>query len=168
MAQPTQPNEEQVNKMLARNTHHTGHGFTLIELMIIIAVVGFLLVLGTPMYLDSITKSRRADGMRDLMELASRQERYYAQNGTYAGDVLDLDASNLDPDDPTIAISSEGFYELDIAQCLEGGVQVPYTRCYMLLARPRGAQESDTQCATLSVDRLGQRNASGPRGEKCW
>ena len=59
-------------------------GFTLIEVMIVIVILGILVTVGLPSYQDSIRKSRRADGMAALMELSARQERFYAQNSVYS------------------------------------------------------------------------------------
>ena len=58
-------------------------GFTLMEIMIVIAILGILLMVVLPSYSDSMRKSRRADGIRDLVEIGSRQERFYAQNSRY-------------------------------------------------------------------------------------
>ncbi len=130
-------------------------GFTLIELMIVVAVLGVLLLLVLPGYTESVRKSQRADGMRFLMELASRQERFYAQNGTYTDDPNDLGLEST--------TSSEGHYSLTVASCGAG-----IATCYKLTATPIGGQAKDTKCANFSIDSLGQRTASGSLGDQCW
>ena len=62
-------------------------GFTLMELMIVVTIIGILLAIVMPNYSESIRKSRRSDAIKELMELASQQERFYAQNSTYTEDI---------------------------------------------------------------------------------
>ena len=57
-------------------------GFTLIEAMIVVAILGIIAAFGYPSYRDQVIKSRRADGMAALLELADRMERHYSDEGT--------------------------------------------------------------------------------------
>jgi type IV pilus assembly protein PilE len=143
-------------------------GFSLIEVMIVLVIIGILLLVAVPGYQDSMKKSRRADGMRDLMELVSRQERFYAQNSRYTDDIntaagLNFD-SDLDAEDDTI--SSEEHYILSVEACDGGSLNT----CYVLKATPRGGQETDP-CGTLTVDSRGVRDHTGSPdndGLQCW
>lgn len=58
-------------------------GFTLIELMIVVAIVGILAAIAYPAYQDSVLKGRRAEARTALLELMQQQERYMTQRGTY-------------------------------------------------------------------------------------
>ncbi len=58
-------------------------GFSLIELMIVLAIIGILSAIGYPSYDSYMKKSRRADGKIALQRMADRQERFYLQNNTY-------------------------------------------------------------------------------------
>lgn len=136
-------------------------GFTLIELMIVLAIMGILLAVVVPSYSDSVRKSRRADAMKELMELGARQERFYAQNSTYTIEI-ELNSGLGIVDGET---SSGGYYTLSAEAC---SVAQPITRCYLLKATPIGSQLKDTACGTLSLDRLGVRQATGTLGDKCW
>jgi type IV pilus assembly protein PilE len=60
-------------------------GFTLIELMIVIVIVGILAAIGVPAYQDSVKKGKRADAQGVLMNAANNMERFFTSNGTYTG-----------------------------------------------------------------------------------
>lgn len=136
-------------------------GFTLMELMIVVSIIGILLAIVMPNYSESVRKSRRADAMKELMELGAMQERFYAQNSTYTTEIEGADGLNLER-----TITSEGYYRLKSEACPDKDI----TTCYLLTATPMPttSQVKDTQCATLSLDRLGNREGSGTLGEKCW
>lgn len=134
-------------------------GFTLIELMFVVVIIAILLMVAVPMYQESMNKSRRTDGMRDLMDLASREERFYAQNQRYTIEISGADGLNLERTE-----SSERHYNLIAGPGACGDIN----RCYKLSAIPKGVQDKDTGCGTLSVDSLGQRKASGSLGDTCW
>ena len=127
-------------------------GFTLIELMIVIAIVGILAVVAYPSYLDSIRAARRADAMDALLTLQNLQEKYRANNTTY-GTMAQIGGS---------AASSDGYYTLAVA----GNTAVAYT--LTATAAAGTSQAADTGCTapTLTV------SAASPRGVKapaaCW
>lgn len=58
-------------------------GFTLIELMIVVAIVGVLASIAYPSYLGQVVKTRRVDVQRELVTFAQSMERYYTVNGRY-------------------------------------------------------------------------------------
>ena len=66
----------------------TGAGFTLIELMIVVAVVAILASIAVPAYQEQIRKSRRAQAKADMVEYAQMAERYFTVNNTYVGFTL--------------------------------------------------------------------------------
>lgn len=68
-------------------------GFTLIEVMITVAIVGILAAIAYPSYIDYVTKSGRAEGVAAVMEVANLQEQYYLDNRTYASDLTKLGMS---------------------------------------------------------------------------
>ncbi|MDE0952151.1 MAG: type IV pilin protein [Halioglobus sp.] len=133
-------------------------GFTLVEAMVVLAIVGILMAVTVPMYQESVRKARRSDGMDDLLELASRQERFFAQNSVYTLTIDGPTGLNLGR-----TTSSEEFYNLSVLPC-DAGIET----CYVLTAAPAGAQTMDTACGSLTLNRLGQRNATGTLGSDCW
>ena len=82
-------------------------GFTLIEVMVVVAIIGILAAIGYPSYQNQVQKTRRADAKAALMEFAQGAERYYTQNGDYDGYVPPFDESPRD--------SSNKFYDLVFA-----------------------------------------------------
>ncbi len=102
-------------------------GFTLIELMIVVAVVGILAAIAYPSYTDSIRKARRSDGKAALMNAAQRMEVYYARNAAYTGATL---ANTNIP-----ATSEEGYFNISI--------NVPNASSYTLQATAAGDQAND-------------------------
>jgi type IV pilus assembly protein PilE len=144
-------------------------GFTLLELLIALAILGILGALGYPVYVEQLRKAHRAEGMAELLELADRMERHYADAGTY--DVrpggADMDAATLWKDTTTY-----GYYSLSI----DAGTN---RKAFTARATPtaRGGQDRDP-CGTFVIDALGMRTldttnggrraATGLGAGDCW
>lgn len=133
-------------------TEHPGKtppgGFTLIEIMLVLAVLGILLSLAMPSYRDFLTRTHRTDALGQLMLIATCQERVRAATGRY-----------------------------DTAQCLPGtGAHYRYVYLatenqpdlyFQAAAVPLGAQTVDF-CGRLSLDALGARAAGSGDTSRCW
>lgn len=133
----------------------SNRGFTLIEVMIALVVVGLLSALAYPSYQQQVAKGRRTDAKQSLLELSQRMERYYTERGTYVGAALG--AAGLYP-----SVTNGGFYDLSItAQTLDG---------FTVQATPRGAQVGDA-CARFLYNQVGDQTVSGDAtlsAVKCW
>ncbi len=120
-------------------------GFSLIELLVAVAIVGILAAIAYPSYVDQVRKSRRAEAQNLLMEIAQREERYYAQNATYTNDLTVLNysvASNL----PT----ENGHYQVSITAADSTN--------YTIEATPQGDQADDL-IQGFRVDATGKKEA---------
>lgn len=116
------------------------NGFTLIELMIAVAVVGILLAVALPSFMDSIRKGRRSEAFAALSAIQQAQERWRSNRAAYTTTLADLGV--------TSAVSTPGgYYTLSIASASATG--------YVLTAVGSGSQLSDGQCANLGVEMNG-------------
>lgn len=122
-------------------------GFTLIELMITVAILAIIVGIAVPAYNNQVQKSRRADGQSALLSAAQQLERCFTTTNSYAG------CAYTDT-------SQDGFYA--ISRLNEDSAAT-----YTLQAAPQGAQAADTECGTLTLDHLGRKgHADG--GTRCW
>ncbi|WP_439887513.1 type IV pilin protein [Pseudomonas sp. MBLB4123] len=141
----------------------TQRGFSLIELMIAVAIVGILAAIAYPSYQSYVLKSGRSDGQAKLMEILQAQERFFSQNQTY---VTNLGAGGLGYGVAADAAvpSNEGRYTIS-AQACGGGI----ADCVQLTATRAGAQANDTQCGNLSLDSRGTKGETGTLTvQDCW
>jgi type IV pilus assembly protein PilE len=134
-------------------------GFSLIELMIVVAIIAILAAIAFPTYTRYTIKTHRVAAEGCLSQYASYMERYYTTNLRY-----DKDAGGVANTPPVLdcATSSQQSYTLPAAAASAG--------TYTLTATPVGMQlAKDTECGTLTLDQAGTRLASGPGGvAQCW
>lgn len=116
-------------------------GFTLIELMIVVAVIAVLAVIAVPAYNDSVTKARRSDGQAALMDAMARQERFFTQNNTYTTNFAALPLGTGSPD---------GHYTLSAAACAGATIAT----CVIVTAAPQARQAHD---GALTLNSRGQK-----------
>ena len=134
-------------------------GFTLIELMVVVAVVGILVGIALPSYQDSVRKGRRGQAKSDLVELAQRAERFHTVNNAYdAGDGFWDSVADEDKQSPRG--SGPAHYLI---------TEVEGANSFTLTAEPQDGQVADTRCGVLTINQAGQKTEDGT-GEvsDCW
>ncbi|MDR8014851.1 type IV pilin protein [Ectopseudomonas guguanensis] len=150
--------------MFAKNNHGTGWGaksagFTLIEVMIVVAIIGIIAAIGYPSYQEHVRKARRADAQTALMELAQFMERHYTANGRY------LTSANAAPTLPFTEAPKDGAsksYDLAFA------ASSPTANSYTLQATPKNSMAGD-KCGTLTLTNTGAKGqATGATMADCW
>jgi len=149
--------------------HAPPTGFTLLELLVALAILGLLTAFSYPVYVDQVRKARRAEGMAGLLELADRMERHFADQGTYDQRFggADMDAATLWKDTTT-----HGHYTLSIDP---GTSDLSFTARATPTARdgqdrdPCGTFVIDAQgVRSLDTTNGGRRAATGATAVDCW
>jgi type IV pilus assembly protein PilE len=136
------------------------HGYTLIEVMVTVAIVALLATVASAVYSSQIQKSRRTDARSALLDLAGREEKLFSTTNAYSGTPSDLGYAAVGTPFP-ITVGS-GYYQVTAT------VPNPPVS-YVITATAIGMQTSDTQCATLSVNQLGAQTSTGSAtAATCW
>ena len=133
------------------------HGMTLLELMIVIAIVGILASMAIPSFNDSVIKARRADARNSLFDWQLRQAEYYADNISYAS-VSTINGSGADTVD-----SGEGYYEMTVTSS--------DTTTFQMTATPKSGttQASDSECASyFCINQDGPLYTGSCAAQVCW
>lgn len=136
-------------------------GFTLIELMVVVAIVAILTMVALPFYEEYVIRSNRSVGAAELMKLASRQEQFFIDNKTYAVTLGSLGYINTRIDREGQQVATGGIYSLSLDSGLGSSGSV-----YLLKAAPQGKVQVKDDCGTLTLNHLGQRGDDG--GSRCW
>lgn len=135
-------------------------GFTLIELMMSLAILSILVAIAYPSYLSQVQKSHRTSAKTALLDLASREAQYYSTNNAYNYTLTSLGYSGAGTSTGTIAIPSTTtqYYDLSVAVRTSG-------TGFVAQATPVGSQAADA-CATYEINDLGVKSVTG--SGNCW
>ncbi|MDO9423977.1 MAG: type IV pilin protein [Methylobacter sp.] len=130
-------------------TFKRSSGFTLIELMIVVAIIGVLASIAYPAYTEYVIRAKRSDGKAALLQVQLAQEKYRANNVSY-GTLAQIGVSATSPD---------GHYTIAVS----GNTATAYTATATPLA-----PFADAKCGALGIDQAGVKTAGSGTVANCW
>jgi type IV pilus assembly protein PilE len=147
------------------NRRSPDSGFTWLEVLTALAVVGVLAAIAIPSWRTHLLRARRGDAAAALVELQRAQDTFFGRHARYA------DATRLTSPPPDglglPGVSARGYYRIGMTTDADG---LGYTATARILAA--SGQSDDTRCVALSIDHLGQRRATDEDGNDrtadCW
>lgn len=149
------------NKKNMKNNTSVNHhilGFTFMELIICLAIIGIFIMVSYPMFNNAVYKTRRIDGQIGLLNLATKMRQYFVSHGSY----LDVSIDVLDAK----SVTGKGYYVLSIP-----AVYLT-SNSFIVTATPQGDQQNDTDCGTIAINTFGAKGkmVAGQfvPDEDCW
>lgn len=139
-------------------------GVTLLEMLIVVAVISILAAVVYPSYTDYVVRSNRAIGKSALLEVAARQEQFFANNAGYGSSTVGLGY----PSDYYVdrkgaqGTAANGIYLVSVTNATAAPILD-----YSLTATRQNFQTKDTDCGNLTLNHLGVKSQTGS-GERCW
>lgn len=140
---------------------HTNRGVTLIELMIVVAIIGILASVAYPSYRQYVVRSNRTEAKAALMQSAQELEKCFTRRMRYNSVANDCPAA-----DRAVAgyPTEDGNYQITATIPRVAG-----TPSYLLTATPQVGQANDAECGTFTLDEQGNRAVSGSgTAARCW
>lgn len=139
-------------------------GVTLLEMLIVVVIVSILAAIIYPMYQDYVVRANRAVGKSVLLDVAARQEQYFANNAGYSSGTVKLGyptAYYVDRKGGQ-GTSTTGIYLISVTNATSAPI-----RDYTLTATRKNFQTKDTKCGNLTLNNLGVKSQTGTAA-RCW
>jgi len=133
---------------------HRQSGFTLLELMLVVAIVGILAAIAIPTYRNYVVRANRSEAKVAVLQTAQALERCYMDSAPFAYNATGCTV-------PATMTLTSGTYRIDVL--------VPNANAFVISAVPQGGQASDTGCGTFRLTAQGTQTVTGtlPAAE-CW
>ena len=141
------------------------YGVTLLELMIVVAIVAILSAAAFPSYMQYVVSTKRTVATSALLQIADRQQQFFMDNKQFTNDLTNLGfAANplvlADDGNSVAAADADAVYSISLSNVA--------VTTYTITAAPLHGQASrDTDCASLTLNQAGARGNSGG-GDDCW
>jgi len=134
-------------------------GFTLMELLIVVTIIGILAAIAFPQFDEVFKRSKRSEGKAALLAAAQKMERYNTNNGRYPATMAEAGVSNKSNNENP----SSSSYDIALA----AGSTASSVTSWKFTATP---VFTDTKCGNLMIDNLANKTISGPSAElvRCW
>ena len=145
----------------------TSRGFSLIELMIAVAILGILATIAYPTYLDKVRAAKRVEAKSALLRIANREEQYYTIQHEYTKDLSSL---GMNTKENGAYVTDNGAYIVSV------GYRNNDPQTFQIVASATKDQNND-QCVTFGINEIGKKSASGGGGsdsgdrdltDTCW
>lgn len=144
----------------------TTRGFTLIELMVVVAILGIIAAIAYPSYVKQIQQTKRSDAITALQDITQRQESYFLRQYSYAKDLTQLGYP---------ASTTQALYSLSVTASPTGCTGVTGNACSSYSATATAvsgtSQAGDKYCQVFSIDNRGKKTAkdnTGTASTVCW
>jgi len=144
---------------------NTQGGFSLIELMVVVAIIAIISAFAYPSYQRYVIKTKRSVAQNALLQVADRQQQFFMDNKRFAADLTNLGFTANpfvvnDDGNATVAGDSKAVYSLSLSN-------VTATTWTLTAAPLHGQLSRDTYCGSLSLTQAGTKGKSGA-SDKCW
>lgn len=144
-------------------------GFTLIEVMIVVAIIAIIVGIALPNYREYVLRSNRAVAKGAILEVASRQEQYFLNNRSYTNLLTDLGYTAnyfITSEGGGLTTAAGSIYRMIITQPDSNTGETIYT----LSAVPHGSQTEDTKCGTLGINEQANKTVTSATESAtyCW
>ncbi|WP_097461449.1 type IV pilin protein [Mangrovitalea sediminis] len=150
---------------MRRGSRHQ-KGFTLIELMIVVVIIGILTAIALPLYEKQVQESRRTSAKTTLLDIASKEEKFYATNNAYTSSLANLGYASVSTTCTggastclEVPSANEAFYAVSVV-LNNGGTG------FTADAVPENAQKND-DCGTFEINDQGAQSVTGTATD-CW